>query len=498
VVCPSGIERPSGLPHRRIVSPASIPLLIIGAVLAPLVFRTQADPDLWGHVRFGLDLLASHTLARIDQYSFTQDIPWVNHEWLSELFMGGAYQLGGGVGLSLIKGALVLVTMVVVLSAYRHSRPLVQALVFLALAVGTGRVTGSLRPQLWSLLGVAILCRTLIAGPRRWWLLAFPIMFGLWVNFHGGWIVGAAILAIWTVARAWRDESARTSAVTVAALSALSTLINPYGWRMWQFLADTIPVSRPIVEWQPLLTTPVTAWIPWFVAALAIALTPFATKRPPLDRLATVVVLGVASFRVERLSAFFIVATLILLSPTIKAQWPATSERLTDVSRRSAIILGTACVVLVLVSATLTARAASCIPMTGEWIPDRLAGRALAEAQPQGRLVTWFDWGEYAIWHLSPSVRVSLDGRRETVYSDVVLKNHRELAAARPEGLAYLQKLDPDYVWLPASLVPVREWLSTHGYRIDVLTQTSFVAVRAGKPALRLSDAPMPGCFPGP
>jgi hypothetical protein len=267
---------------------------------------------------------------------------------------------------------------------------------------------------------------------------------------------------------------------------------------MWQFLADTIPVSRPIVEWQPLVTTPVTAWIPWFAAAIGITLTPFATKRPPLDRLATVVLLGAASFRVERLSAFFIVATLILLSPTIRAQWPATSDPLTNVSRRSAVVLGTACVVLVLVSATLIARAASCIPIAGEWIPDRLAGRALAEARPQGRLVTWFDWGEYAIWHLSPSIRVSLDGRRETVYSDVVLKNHRELGAETPEGLMYLQTLDPDYAWLPASLVKVREWLATHGYRIDVLTPTSFVAVRADRPAVRLSDAPLPACFPGP
>jgi len=35
----------------------------------------------------------------------------------------------------------------------------------------------------------------------------------------------------------------------------------------------------------------------------------------------------------------------------------------------------------------------------------------------RGHLATFFDWGEYIIWHLSPAVRVSIDGRRETVYS---------------------------------------------------------------------------------
>jgi len=41
----------------------------------------------------------------------------------------------------------------------------------------------------------------------------------------------------------------------------------------------------------------------------------------------------------------------------------------------------------------------------------------MREAGVQGNLATFFDWGEYIIWHLGPSVRVSIDGRRETVYS---------------------------------------------------------------------------------
>jgi hypothetical protein len=57
--------------------------ILIGAFFAPLLVTIQADPDLWGNVRFGLDVLRDHAPSRIDHYSFTQDIPWVNHEWLS-------------------------------------------------------------------------------------------------------------------------------------------------------------------------------------------------------------------------------------------------------------------------------------------------------------------------------------------------------------------------------------------------------------------------------
>ena len=45
---------------------------------------TKADADLWGHVRFGRDILRGG-IHDGDPYSFTSDIPWVNHEWLAEV-----------------------------------------------------------------------------------------------------------------------------------------------------------------------------------------------------------------------------------------------------------------------------------------------------------------------------------------------------------------------------------------------------------------------------
>src|SRR4029453_6680573 len=40
------------------------------------------------------------------------------------------------------------------------------------------------------------------------------------------------------------------------------------------------------------------------------------------------------------------------------------------------------------------------------------------------RVLTWFNWGEYAIWHLNSDVLVSMDGRRETVYSEDLFDEH--------------------------------------------------------------------------
>ena len=46
---------------------------------------TSADPDLWGHVRFGADILRNGSIHQVDTYSFDSDRPWVNHEWGAEV-----------------------------------------------------------------------------------------------------------------------------------------------------------------------------------------------------------------------------------------------------------------------------------------------------------------------------------------------------------------------------------------------------------------------------
>ena len=44
----------------------------------------------------------------------------------------------------------------------------------------------------------------------------------------------------------------------------------------------------------------------------------------------------------------------------------------------------------------------------------------------RGNMAVPFDWGEYVLWHLGPGVKVSIDGRRETVYSDEAYRESRD------------------------------------------------------------------------
>ena len=79
---------------------------------------TIADPDLWGHIRFGHDILETGTIVQIDRYSYrTADQPWINHEWLSEVIFAFLYGRWGPPGLVVLK---VLVSMVIVGLLHAH------------------------------------------------------------------------------------------------------------------------------------------------------------------------------------------------------------------------------------------------------------------------------------------------------------------------------------------------------------------------------------------
>ena len=490
-----GTDRQIGLLQRVL---ASGPWIVVALVVSPIVVRTVADPDLWGHTRFGLDMLATHTLPRDDPYSFTQDVPWINHEWASELIMGGAYRAAGPIGLVVLKAALVAAFFALMAGAYANASPVVVGPVLFLVAWGTAYLTSTLRPQLWTLIGVALICRLLMTTPRAWWLVALPSLFAVWVNLHGGWIVGAGLLVVWTGVQMCRSQAPRALIAGVALLSALATLVNPYSWQMWAFLAGTVRMSRDIAEWRPLLTLPALDWIPWLLVVIGVIVFAFSKRRPPIERLAMTAMLAYSALRVARTAPLCVVAAAVLMRPSVVATRFNVPLTFDPPSRSALRGLAVALLALAVISGAVMTRLARCIPIAGDWSPDLVAGQALIDSNVRGKMVTWFDWGEYALWHLGGGgLRVSMDGRRETIYSDTVLEEHFALYEGTPQGIAYLQRLDPDYVWLPASKTRVRDWLAAHGYRMDVNTTQSFVAVRADRPTVVARDSPIDACFPG-
>jgi hypothetical protein len=137
-----------------------------------------------------------------------------------------------------------------------------------------------------------------------------------------------------------------------------------------------------------------------------------------------------------------------------------------------------------------------CISVDADAAADTAAAESLRGTH--GRLVTHFDWGEYALWHFGPALQVSIDGRRETLYSSATLNEQLAIARGDERGIKALERIKPDYVWLPSRATATAGWLTRNGYRMDVKTKRSYVAVRADLPPLAAWTGMPSGCFPGP
>lgn len=460
------------------------------------VLRTYADPDLWEHVRFGLDILESHGLPRIDPYSFTQDVPWVNHEWLSEAIAAWAFAPAGSPELIALKAVLALLSSLLVADALRGAREEWRWGALGLAAMSMLPITYTVRPQLWTLLLLLALCRMLVAAPRYFWLI--PVLFAFWVNLHGGWVVGFGVLGVWSIGALLGRAAVRPGTMlSVLLLSVAATLVNPYGVGLWKFILATVRFSRSeIQEWLPIWRDTPSSWILWTCGVVFVVLA-WRRRRddPPLGNLAIVLMLMVASCLVNRIVPLFVPTAVVLLALLLeRRQLPAPPVPMA----RTAFDVGATLLAVSLVAhRSMFGR---CIEVDGDWIPDTVAADSLRAAGARGRIVTWFNWGEYAIWHLAPDLKVSFDGRRETIYSDRTIRRQLSIARGDAEGLGALKEMTPEYVWLP-NVPPntTKAWLRRNGYRIDVDTSLSFVAVRQDLQPMGFARSPgtrAVRCFP--
>jgi hypothetical protein len=478
---------------------------VLFAALLAGMSRTWADPDLWGHLRFGRDILAGG-IPHADPYSFTSDIPWVNHEWLAEVAMDLVWTAIGAPGLILLKMGLTGAALLFVARVlkFEHAEGPQRDLVLFAAIAGMWARVFVIRPQVFSVALFAAVLWMLRSAERgrtsRLWLL--PFVFMLWVNLHGGWIVGLGVLIMWTSVQASpfrRSGVPWPAPAGVTILSAFATLINPYGLGMWTFLAGSVGLNRPnINDWRPLIDSGATVIVPWLISA-TLAVVAFARGRRsiPVAHALIVLALGVGSIRVNRLDVSFTLSVVMLLGGHLTAsRSQAGSERRPHWTRR--VVAAAAAAAMIGAAAAWSFRASfSCLRLDGPWMPEREAGQFIVQNQLTGRMLIWFDWGQYAIWHFDPRIHVSLDGRRETVYSDAFVAAHLQLYFEPESQQELLRRLAPDYAWLPVE-VPLAAALERQGWHRAYSGPVSVVLARHLGIATPVAPPTSPPCFPGP
>lgn len=435
-------EMPSAVAHVA----APYVWLVRAAVLAyaaSCFAQFEADPDLWGHLRFGQEIWALGGVPATDAYSYTAPAhAWINHEWLAEALFWAIYAVAGSPGLLAFKLAVGLVIVHLLSSRYFavERRPLAYAVHFtlLVYVLAPGFLV---RPQLMTYLCLTLLMLALeafFAGRRRA-LRWTPLIMLVWINSHGGVLAGLGLYGAAVAVEAVRTRGGRHGAwkplVTYFLLSCLAVLVNPYGPDLVRFICASVFTPRDIDEWAPVRLFDTRHLAFKTMAVLFLATLAFPTRK----RLWEVVAIGAATAYGLKHQRHTVLAAIVM-TPYVALQWAEMLGRWARlghwIRRRSPAFqaaLGLVLTGFVLFEGGRVVHAhwrtsGRIVVETGVY-PVR-AVRFLAQNGIDGNVLVPFEWGEYVIWK-RPGSRVSVDGRFDTVYPEAVLASSFDFTAGR-------------------------------------------------------------------
>ncbi|QDU94640.1 hypothetical protein [Lignipirellula cremea] len=458
--------------------------LMIAAVLlasvAVLSSYNAADPDLWGHVQYGRDLLRDG-LPATTTYSYTaQGYRWINHENLSEVMFAVGADTIGIRGMLLVKSFLGLIlASLMLLYSQRKRVGMIAAGGCVLLAMLLIGFTWGLRPQLFSYfyfgLMIALLGWCFEGWEGRWhlpwlrmrpsgeefiqvglsysprrlrWLWACVPLFFLWANTHGGFVAGFVLFAAYLLCRSVEALATRGHEgwglvrrfLLMIAAGGCATLINPYGPGLHLWMVQSLGYPRPEITewWPPELINLTDARILCLWTIIVLFCTSLLFSRRPRD-LTQMVLLGLTfwqSMEHQRHLPFFAILFGFWMPPhvegllrRINSEQPGGALEPQPMSWPIKLGLGgVLCGVLVLLAGSIWTKTRD-MPVPRSDFPVT-AIEYLKQHKISGKMVVTYNWAQYVIAALGPKhaeddgVLVGFDGRFRTCYPQEVVDMH--------------------------------------------------------------------------
>ena len=283
---------------------AALALVALRALLTPI-----PPSDFWWHLAMGRAIAAQGSIPPVDQFSFTQaGAPFFDQSWLAQLLMYALYQAGGAAGV-VVTQALVLALaygLLLRLCVIRSGRVnLSVALLLLSLPLVFDNWT--VRPQSYAFPIFAgfltVLSEYRLGLGRRLWLL--PPLMALWVNIHGSFVLGLALVGLTLVGetiKLLRPPAAKIDDTTPAVsrqssvvellswglITAAAVLLNPRGVSVLGYVRNLLgssAVTGLVTEWAPPTIRTLEGQIFFVFAIVCAAVLIYARRRPDLTDL---------------------------------------------------------------------------------------------------------------------------------------------------------------------------------------------------------------------
>ena len=208
------------------------------------------DGDTGYHIRAGEYILNTLSVPKTDIFSFiTPPLPWTAHEWLAEIVMALLHRLGGLTAVLIAFAFIITLSIRMFFSNIRSDGiNVILAAVSTMFFISLTKIHWLARPHIFSLIILIFWYRLIddhqYRQTNRLWLM--PLIMLLWVNLHGGFIIGLTMLGIYlagnlalrlTDHESWESFGKRNAGAIGKALglSVLACLANPIGWHIFMF-----------------------------------------------------------------------------------------------------------------------------------------------------------------------------------------------------------------------------------------------------------------------
>ncbi len=415
--------------------PFTLSLKILALVIAltwysllPVRLASVSDPDLGWHLRSGEWIMQHHQLPRTDTFSYTGiGKPWVAYSWTYGVLI---YELAKnfdllGIAAYTLLAWVTIVVCVFVLARGQGGGFWTSAALTTAFGLVLQRVV-SPRPGTVTMILFIVLFHILLRErhkdyTRRVWVI--PAIIWIWANVHVQFVYGLFILGLFCIEPIlnWvfvgREEGCKLSARLwlVLVVSALATLLNPYGFGPYQVLIDF--VHQPLLARFVSETSAMAFVLPlhYLVLLLTMAAAFVLGRREPIKPLWVILLVwsAISAFKMER--DIWVVATIAVAM--IASQNQELGPRPKESSR---LWLYGSVGVLIVVFAMLER-----VPTNKDLlaiIVNRFPVGAVAyvhEKHLTGPIFNDYTWGGFLIYAL-PELPVSIDGRTNVHGQDEV------------------------------------------------------------------------------
>lgn len=503
----------------RVVVPSGADLIFIAVlgvlVFTPLSVRLLGDAGIGWHIRTGQQILATHSIPMVDSFSSTMaGRPWFAWEWLYDLVVG---QLEGKLGLNGVVWFTAVVIAAVFAGMFRfligRGTNVLVALALILLALSSSMIHFLARPHvlswLFTLAWFSILDsseRISYEGQRgksrRLWTL--PILMLLWVNVHGGFLIGFVLLGIFLLGALWtwlkakdirieevlQQIAARNRArslVWVGLLSAAASLVNPYGWKLYwhiySYLSNRFLMDH-IDEFQSPNFHGVAQRCFGLLLLITIAVLAAWGRELRVSQALTVLFAVYAALYASR----NIPVSSILLVMVVGPLLPSAGFALGFSKRMSAVevgLRGHVWPILALVSTLAIAanggRADYALLMDAHFDPKRMPVAAidyLRKHDLHGPMLSPDYWGGYLIYRIYPEARVVVDDRHD-LYGEPFLAPYLKMMHVERGWQEFLRTHEISCVLLPRDSALANILLVTNGWNEIYSDEVAIAFTRA-------------------